>query len=627
MAVNRVSGLTNFDSEAMVKKLMDAEKVKLTKVQQSKQYKVWEQEAYRSIIDQMSSIKSEYFNVLKPSSNFRSASLFAQFTTSVTVNGTASSKITVAGNSDLQNFNQQIDYITQLATKDTFKSETLNLDAILSRDLVTGTNFTDNKPTTFKATMAIGSNSKTIEIDMTNPAITDLNSFKDALNAEIKAEFGASYTSVASVEGNQLKLRSAGSAVSLIEQSGAADSMLWLGVSSGVSSQEYLSKSVGTLMGLTDEDLKTMTINGKSLTDMGVLSTDSISKMSSKINSAGVGANFYYDSLSDKFKVISSKEGSANAVSLSGDFTNKLKISGGTHDTAKDAILSINGVQVIKSENTFTIDGATITLNGEHAVADGPINFNFKINTTDVIGKIKSFIEVYNGLIESVYGKTTEKVYRSYAPLTDEQKEAMTDEQIKLWETKSKSGVLKNHTDLENIMTKMRRALSDAVEGTGMTLTQMGIETTSNYKENGKLVITDEVKLKSAIENNYSDVVKLFSSESDKAYLDKDGITERYKENGLGNRIYDIIQDAVRTTRDSNGKKGALVESAGVKNDLSDITSDISKKISDYDDKIATLLEYLNDKETSYYEMFSKVETALSKLEAQSKNIANQLGG
>ncbi len=627
MAVNRVSGLTSFDSEAMVTQLMEAEKTKLYKVQQNKQYKVWEQEAYRTIVDQMNAIKSEYFNVLKPNSNFRSASLFSQFTTSVTVNGAASTKVSVTGNSDLQSFSQQIEYITQLATKDTYKSETLNLDAILSKDLVSGTNFTDGKPAIFKATMAIGSNSKTIEIDMSNPAIVDLNSFKDALNTEIASEFGASYTNVASVEGNQLKLRSAGSAVSLIEQTGFADSMTWLGVSSGVSSQAYLSKSVGTLMSLTDEDLKTMTINGKSLTDMGVLSTDSISKMSSKINAAGVGANFYYDSLSDKFKVISSKEGSANAVTLSTEFTTKLKMSGGTHEAANDAILSINGVQVVKSENTFTIDGATVTLNGEHALADGPIKFNFKVNTADVVTKIKSFIEVYNGLIESVYGKTTEKVYRSYLPLTDEQKEAMTDDQIKLWESKSKSGVLKNHTDLENVMTKMRRALSDAVEGTGMTLAQMGIETSSNYKENGKLIITDETKLKSAIENNYADVVKLFSSESDKAYLEKDGVTERYKENGLGNRIYDIIQDAVRTTRDSNGKKGALVESAGVKNDLSDITSVISKKISEYDDRIATLLDYLTQKEKTYYEMFSKVETALSKLESQSKSIASQLGG
>lgn len=623
MAVNRVSGLSNFDVEAMVTKMMEAEKVKLTKVQQSKQYKVWEQEAYRGIADQLNALKNEYFDVLKPESNFRSPSMFAKFSTTVMVNGTASSKISVKGTADLQNLNQQIDSITQLASKDTYKSQSLNIGAVMSKDLVT--DFATDKPAVFKATLTIGSTSKTVEVNMTG--VDDLNTFKDALNAEIVSEFGAGYSGVASVEGNQLKLRSAGNNVSLIQQSDALDSLPWLGVASGASSTEFQGKTLNELFGLSDTDLTTMTINGKSLSEMGVLSTDSIARLSQKVSNSGVGAQLNYDSLNDRFNLTSTREGSANTLTLSTDLMNKLKLTGGTHEVAKDAMLRINGVDIIKSENTFTIDGASITLNDTHNAIDGPIKFNFKVDTDKIVEKIKSFIDVYNGLISSTYGKVNEKVYRDFKPLTDEQREAMSEDQIKQWESKSKSGVLRNHADIENIAAKMRRALSDVVEGSGITLAQLGIETSANYKENGKLIIKDEAKLRSGIENNYAGVVKLFSSESDKKYLDANNATERYRENGLGNRLYDIIQDAVRTTRDDNGRKGTLVETAGIPNDISNYTSTLSKKITEYDDRIATLLDYLADKETGYYAMFSRVETAIARLEAQSQQLASQLGG
>lgn len=623
MAVNRVSGLSNFDVEAMVTKMMEAEKVKLTKVQQSKQYKVWEQEAYRGIADQLNALKNEYFDVLKPESNFRSPSMFAKFSTTVMVNGTASSKISVKGTADLQNLNQQIDSITQLASKDTYKSQSLNIGAVMSKDLVT--DFATDKPAVFKATLTIGSTSKTVEVNMTG--VDDLNTFKDALNAEIVSEFGAGYSGVASVEGNQLKLRSAGNNVSLIQQSDALDSLPWLGVASGASSTEFQGKTLNELFGLSDADLTTMTINGKSLSEMGVLSTDSIARLSQKVSNSGVGAQLNYDSLNDRFNLTSTREGSANTLTLSTDLMNKLKLTGGTHEVAKDAILRINGVDIVKSENTFTIDGASITLNDTHNAIDGPIKFNFKVDTDKIVEKIKSFIDVYNGLISSTYGKVNEKVYRDFKPLTDEQREAMSEDQIKQWESKSKSGVLRNHADIENIAAKMRRALSDVVEGSGITLAQLGIETSANYKENGKLIIKDEAKLRSGIENNYAGVVKLFSSESDKKYLDANNATERYRENGLGNRLYDIIQDAVRTTRDDNGRKGTLVETAGIPNDISNYTSTLSKKITEYDDRIATLLDYLADKETGYYAMFSRVETAIARLEAQSQQLASQLGG
>lgn len=623
MAVNRVTGFSNFDVEGMVKKMMDAEKVKLTKVQQNLQYREWEQDAFRSITDQLNAVKSEYFDVLKPESNLRSPTLFAKFSTSVKVNGTDSSKITVGANASIQATEQQIEYITQLASKDSYKSKEVNFSAILSKDLTA--DFMTDRPAVFKATLAIGSNSKTIEIDM--DGIENLEDFKDAFNEAVTAQFGSGFGSLASVDGNQLKLKSAGNTVTLITQTNEANSMSWLGVSTGTSSKSYETKSLSDLLGITADNLQTMKINDKSLADMGVLTTDTVSKMVQKVNGANLGVTMGYDSVSDRFQVKSTKEGVANAVSLSAEFKDKMQINGGIYDAAKDAILSLNGTEIVQSSNSFTINGTNIKLNETHLVGDGPIKFEFKVDSDKIVDKIKGFIGVYNGLVESVSSKLSEKVFRSFTPLTDEQKEAMTEDQVNLWESKSKSGLLRNKGELQSILTKMRRALYDTVEGAGISLSQIGIETSSNYKENGKLIIKDENKLKSAIETNYSDVVKLFSNESDQRYLDSANSVERYRENGLGNRLYDIIQDAVRTTRDENGKKGTLLEVAGIKNDASDATSILSKKITEYEDRVATLLEYLADKENTYYATFSRVETALAKMESQGNYIASQLGG
>lgn len=625
MAVNRVSGLSStFDAESLVTQLMKVERTKLTKVQSSKQMTQWEQDAYRSVTDKLNSFKSSFFDVLKADSNVRSSSLFSRFTTTTTINGTASSKVSVKGSANLQNFNQTIESISNLATKDTYKSDDLNIGAIMSGDLSTA--FGGTKPATFKATLSVGSNSKTIEVDMS--AVTNANEFATALNSEIASEFGANYNTIASVEGNQIKFRSAGNTVTLLAQSDATsiDSMSWLGVESGASSAAYASKDIATLFSLTSGDLSTMTINGKSLESMGVTTTDTVAKMSEKINAAGVGATFSYETLTDKFSIISSKEGSVNSVAMSTDFMDKLKITGGTHAAGEDAVFSLNGVEVIKSENTFTIDGATITLNAEHAVSDGVINVGFKTDTDAIVTKVKSFVEAYNKMIEDVYGMLNEEKDSDYAPLTDEEKEEMTESQITAWENKAKSGVIRNNTTIESFLTRMRQALSDNVEGAGISLADMGIDTSSNYKEYGKLIVKDEQVLKDSINNNYAKVVKLFSSESDKAYLDGANADERYRENGLGNRLYDILQDAVRTTRNSSGKKGILLEMAGIKGDASNATNTLTLKIKDYNDRITTLLDYLDEKEKSYYAKFSAVETAMAQLESQTNSITSMLG-
>lgn len=611
MAVNRLTGFSGFDVDSTVEKMMEAEKTRLTKVKQSRQYKVWEQEAYRDVIDQFNAFKSEYFDVLKSDKNFTSATSFAKFSTSATINGTSTSKVSIKGGATLKDFNQTIDYVTQLATKDKYSSSTLNVASINTGTLDFGA-----KPATFKATMVLGGVSKTLEIDMTS--INDKDAFGAALKAEVSSEFGSDYANMVDYSGSNITIRSSSNTVTLLSQTGSEASMTWLGVASGTSTSSYSSKSVNSLLGLTTADLSTMTINGKSLADMGVLETSTMSQMITKINDSGVGVTASYDSLNDKFVLSASAEGTINKLTLSNDLKTKLKLDTGTYTEAKNAILSMNGTEIVKSSNTFSVDGLQVTLNGTHSASDGKINLNVKVDSDALISQIKEFVNTYNGLIKSVGDKLTEEYYRDFKPLSDDEKEAMSDTEVELWEKKSKSGILRGRTEIDNVLLQMRQALMDKVEGTGLTLSQIGINTTSNYSDRGKLVIEDETKLKNAIENNYSDVVKLFTSESDKKYLDSANASERYKESGLSNRLLDIVNNAVRTTMDENGNRGIFVQYAGVENTATSTQNTLSKRIAEYDTRIDTLLDYLEDKETYYYNMFTQMETAISKLNAQS---------
>lgn len=619
MAVNRLTGFSGFDVESNVKKLMDAERVKLTRLQQSKQYKVWEQEAYRSVIDKFNSFKSEYFDILKGDKNFRSATSFAKFTSTAMVNGTASTDVTISGGAGLTNFNQTIEYVNQLATKDTYKSETMDFAVVQSGtlDFVT-------KPASLKMSMTIGSSTKSIEVAL--GSVTNQAEFGAALQAEITAQFGAAYSNVVDATGANVKLSSPGNTITLLAQTGDTSLKDWFGVDSGASSAAYASKAINdsSMLGVTAADLSAMTINGKSLTDMGILETDTLTSMMNKINSSGVGVQVTYDSLKDKLQVNATQEGSPNNLSLSATFIDKMKLDatkvGATavHTAGQNAVLSLNGVEITKESNSFAIDGLQIKLNAEHSAAAGTIAISVKTDTTKIVDQIKGFIETYNGLIKSVGDQVSEKVYRSFKPLTSDQKEAMTEAEIKAWEDKSKSGVLRARNEINSVLDNMRLALMEKVEGVGLTLPEIGIDTTSSYADRGKLVIKDEEKLKNAIENNYTDVVNLFSASSDKAYLDKNNVAERYRENGLANRLYDIIQDSTRTTPDDNGNKGIFLTYAGQKNTSTQAQNTLSKAIDEYDAKIDKLNSYLSERENYYYRMFAQVESALAKMSSQS---------
>lgn len=338
-----------------------------------------------------------------------------------------------------------------------------------------------------------------------------------------------------------------------------------------------------------------------------------------------------YDELNNKMTVESKQTGVTAKVQISDSVGNFMTAMGlhGNNAIGSDSSLTYNdgsGPQtVVRSTNDFAINNIAFSLKLETA---GPINVNVASDPSKTIDLVKNFVTKYNTLIDKINGLLSEKKYSDYSPLTDEQKSAMKDADVTAWDTKAKSGLLKDDSILRGIVDNMRKALYDPVSGVATSLSSIGISTGS-YLDKGKLTI-DETKLKAAIAADPDKVTKLFTNTSTTTYSqainDSALRSTRYNESGLGQRLYDIIQDNIRTTRSNSGQKGSLLEKAGITGDITDSQNFLSTQIDDYSDRIDDFIRKLNDKQTAYYNKFSAMETALNNMNAQSSWLSQQLG-
>jgi flagellar hook-associated protein 2 len=297
---------------------------------------------------------------------------------------------------------------------------------------------------------------------------------------------------------------------------------------------------------------------------------------------------------------------------------------------------SAESVTVVKSTNNFTIDGISYSL---IKAGGGEETMTVTSNPQKTFDLIKSFVDDYNKMIDSINGKIYEKKQYKYAPLTDEQKKDMKESDIKLWEDKAKEGLISNDSSLQSMMFDIRSAFYDPIKvdandpnsgNIGTYLTDIGIKTSSEWLDKGKLVI-DEKKLKAAIEKDGDKIAELFTKTSSSVPdyspdLSLSDRKKRYEEQGILQRINDVFQDNLRTTRNANGKKGTLLEKAGIKGDYSEFNNLLSNELKEQDKKINEMIEKLAVKEEKYYLQFARLEKAMNQMNAQSNWMAQQLG-
>ena len=625
MSVLRITGIASgLDTEQVVRDLMRIERLKVDRLYQERQTIQWRKEQFREIINRVRSFRDTYFDILKPETNLMSASALHK----MQVSSSDSGILTAVASSGALSGTRTVE-ILQLATEAKGTS-TAPVTAPIqsSADITEPVTVTEGKNV-----IRISLNGQTKEITVAEGTYT-LDELKSELQAKIDSAFGTGKIDVSS-SGNRLQFAvSPLDTLSLSSNTYYAggvvdeeDVLAVLNLQTGVSNRLSLSSTMeevsGKLAGgslvFDGEGKFVVTINDVAIE---IDRSDTLSQALSKINNSAAGVTMTYSSFSDTFTLKSKATGEGTITfDAGGNLFAALNIV--SVEAGRDLQFAIDGSAVAsRSGNTFTADGVTYT-----AKATGTATVTVNIDTEGIYTLIESFVNDYNSLIETINSKLKEEYFRDFPPLTDEQKKEMSESEIELWEEKAKSGLLRRDPLLEGLLMEMRRALYDAVGETH--LTEIGIETSNNYRDNGKLVLKGGGStLKAALAEDPEKIIELFARTSDIAYSPNLTAAERagrYAESGLAHRLSDILNDNIRTTRDSSGCKGALLERAGIAGDISEFDNYYDRQILDVNESIDRLNEMLTRKEEQLYLKFAAMEKALQQLYSQSDWLIMQM--
>ncbi len=259
-----------------------------------------------------------------------------------------------------------------------------------------------------------------------------------------------------------------------------------------------------------------------------------------------------------------------------------------------------NGLKISSHSNNYTLNGVTFNFND---VTDGNVKLSVSNNVDDALDKIVEFVDKYNKIIEDLNGKVQEKKYRDFSPLTDKQKEDMEEREIELWDEKAKSGLLRNDSVVEGALVKMRENWYTPVQNTGnfTMMSEIGITSSSNYRDAGKLTIT-ETDLRKALREDPESVHQLFSGTDEQP--------------GIARRLETSIQETVKSIEQKAGKSTSL-----------DNNFILGNRIDDLDDAMDSFQDRLNNIEDRYWREFGAMEKALQRMNSQSAFIMQNFSG
>ncbi len=329
--------------------------------------------------------------------------------------------------------------------------------------------------------------------------------------------------------------------------------------------------------------------------------------------------------LADRAKTqLDAKIASAKYITSLGDGASAVRING------QNALIELNGAEFESSNNSFSVNGLTITAQvlsastTKYYDADGnevdknaanvasskttytPTTINTQDDVDGIYKMIKDFITGYNSLVnefDSLYNADSAK---GYEPLSNDEKDAMTDTQIEDWEAKIKAALLRRDSNLSSVTSTFKTAMLESftIDGKKTTLSDFGIETLSYFlsgkNEKGAYHIdgdsTDSAfqnktdKLKTAIANDLDGVTSFFSKLTTNMYnkLNKLMSSSYYRS------IYNIYDD----------KK-------------------MQREYDDYTDQIKAQEKRLTSLEDKYYSQFSAMEVAMSKLNSTQSAVSS----
>lgn len=359
---------------------------------------------------------------------------------------------------------------------------------------------------------------------------------------------------------------------------------------------------------------------------------DSVGDVLKQFQDAGINASFdaenskfvFYNGKDEiKFEAVDSDEASGamiKALGLEDTSITDYEIRKPIKMDGQDAKIVLDGVVYTNSSNEFSINGLNITAQGitdpqkEDSTEpvwnpDNAITLTTNTDNQGLYDTVKNFLTEYNSIINEITKLYNADSARDYEPLTDEEKDAMSDTEIAKWETKIKDSLLRRDNSLNSLMSAMINSMNTAVQvgDKSYTLTSFGIHTLGflNAVDNEQYAFHidgdaedentsgEDDKLMKAIQEDPDTVIEFMKQLSTNLY---NAIDKQMQGNSLRTR-YKIYNDKEMDTQYQN----------------------YSKTIKEWENKVSA-------KEDYYYKKFSQMETALAKLNSQQSSLAGLLG-
>ncbi len=343
-------------------------------------------------------------------------------------------------------------------------------------------------------------------------------------------------------------------------------------------------------------DIKGMPDNGKFSINGVVIEFDENTtiadleaQVTNKLKAAGEDINFKFDTSSGAFLINSNTTGASQKITLDDGGTGTLSamgVSAGTYEGKNAEVIYNGGINIESETNDIEVNGIKFTVLSE---TEKPVTVGITKDIDGMVEAITSFVNEYNSLLTEINGKLTVDSAKGYAPLTDEQKEAMTEKEIEKWEEKIKGALFRNDSTLKDIGSMLRTAASadysktNGLDSKCSMLAQLGISS-SSWSERGKLTI-DEKKLRATLEENSEGAISLLTTMANNIERELDKRSSSTDFRSYGQYFGDKLQ---------------------------------TNNIAQYKKQIITAQEKYDRLENMYYKKFTAMETAMNKMNSQS---------
>ena len=514
MAVQRLTGLASgMDYESIISKLMKAESAPIDKLKQQKQIREWQQEAFRDINTNLLALKTSALD-MKLSSAYKVFNTTSSDTGTVSVTGTVAA---VEGTYKIR--------VNQLATTSQKDSAATVSPVLQSTQNIDFTSPIDMSGKDFFVTF--DGAQKHISWSAGETPYNNITELKAGIQAKIDNVVGANQITVSNI-GDKIVFSPTDTTFKTnitLNTGTTSDALASLNFADYARSQISLDTQLkdikfasGVNLQFDASDKLNFSINGSSFS---INKTDTLQTLFSTVNSdPNADVTMGYDTSKDKIYIKRKSSGAGKDINfvedgINGNFAAAVGFAATVlGQNSKVDFTDSSGVttsNIEKTSNNITIAGLNITLLNADTTTDKTITVSKDVNS--VYDKIKAYIDKYNDTIDKLNTKTSEEKDYDYSPLTDEQREAMTEDQITAWEAKAKSGLVNGDTILEGIARNLRYSITGEVVGLNSSFNQIsefGIST-GGYQDNGKLYI-DETKLKQIISEHPDEVMNFFAA-------------------------------------------------------------------------------------------------------------------